>query len=158
MATASDSQASPASPGAARLTRLTGWSLIVIAAAHVAVFVPLAPWGKWFEGSLRGSGADAESLAVFWALPGGIAVPGFLLGLLLIRLGRMRQRVGVGFGLVLAGWASICLWLVGPSGFVAVLAAAGIPAAAIIDRRASRRSAVVAGRNGVAAGGDAREV
>jgi hypothetical protein len=120
------------------LTGLAGWSLMLIAALHTAVFMPQAPWPEWFDGSLRGLSGDPESLAVFWALPGGIVVPAFLLGLFMVRMGRQRQRVGLAVALTLAAWVSFCLWLVGPSGFMFVYVTAGLLiAAAIADRSAS---------------------
>lgn len=139
MSTSSNPRIRRASPGASRLTVLAGWSIIVIAVLHTAVFIPQAPWAEWFDGSLRRAGADPDSVAVFWALPGGIVVPAFLLGLLMVRLGRQRQRVGLGVALTLVGWVSFCLWLIGPSGFMLVYSTAGLLiAAAIADRLASR--------------------
>ncbi len=120
------------------MTIIAGWSLIVVAVLHTAVFVPQAPWRDWFSGSLRSVDPDAESVAVFWALPGGIVVPALLLGLLMIRLGRQHQRVGLGYALAILAWVSFCLWLVGPSGFLLLLVTVGLlVAAAAVDRRAS---------------------
>ncbi len=138
MSTTSKPQTRPTSRAAARLTGLAGWSLMLIAALHTAVFIPQAPWSAWFDGSLRGLSGDPESLAVFWALPGGIVVPAFLLGLFMVRMGRQGQRVGLGVALTLAAWVSFCLWLVGPSGFMFVYATAGLLAAAAIADRGAR--------------------
>ncbi|MCD0446803.1 hypothetical protein LO763_24600 [Glycomyces sp. A-F 0318] len=125
-----------ASKAAARLTGLAGWSLIAIAALHTAVFIPQAPWGDWTGGSLRTAEPDMESVAVFWALPGGFVIPGLLAGLLTIRTARRRERVGLGVALALFAWASACLWLIGPSGFMLFYATVGLlVAAAVADRR-----------------------
>lgn len=125
-----------ASTTAARLTRLAGWSLIAIAALHTAVFIPQAPWGDWIDGSLRSAEADMESVAVFWALPGGIVVPGALAGALLIRSAGLGTRFGLGVSLALAAWVSACLWLIGTSGFMFLYVTAGLlAAAAVADRR-----------------------
>lgn len=125
-------------PAAARLTRLAGWSLIVIAVLHVAVFVPQVPWGEWVDGGLRAADPDPESVAVFWALPGGIVLPAVLTGWLMLRSGRLGRRVPLAFAFVLIGWVVFCVWLIGPSGFLAVLATAGLViAAAIADRSES---------------------
>ncbi|WP_198587264.1 DUF6463 family protein [Glycomyces xiaoerkulensis] len=138
MTTTSEPDRAPVATGAARLTIIAGWSLIVVAVLHTAVFVPQAPWRDWFSGSLRSVDPDAESVAVFWALPGGIVVPALLLGLLMIRLGRQHQRVGLGYALAILAWVSFCLWLVGPSGFLLLLVTVGLlVAAAAVDRRAS---------------------
>lgn len=126
---------------AARLTGLAGWSLIAIAALHTAVFVPQAPWGDWINGSLRTAEPDMESVAVFWALPGGVVVPGVLAGLLMIRLARRQERVGLGVALMLCAWNSACLWLVGPSGFMLFYVTIGLlVAAAVADRRSAGAS------------------
>ncbi|RRS00451.1 hypothetical protein [Glycomyces terrestris] len=126
----------PASTAAARLTRLAGWSLITIAVLHTAVFVPQVPWGEWLDGTLRSGEADMESVAVFWALPGGIVVPGALAGALLIRGARQGTRFGLGVAITLVAWVSACLWLIGPSGFMFVYVTAGLLiAAAVVDRR-----------------------
>ncbi|MCC3765142.1 DUF6463 family protein [Glycomyces sp. TRM65418] len=125
-----------ATPAAARLTGLAGWSLIVVAVLHIVAFIPLAPWGEWIDGSLRSGDADPDSVAVFWALPGGIAIPAVLTGLLMIRFGRQGQRVPLAFGIALIAWVAVCVWLIGPSGFMAVLVTGGLLiAAASTDRR-----------------------
>lgn len=122
-------------PAAARLTSASGWSLLVITALHIAVFSVQAPWGEWFDGDLRVSGADPESLAVFWAMPGGLVVPAILTGLLLLRLGRQRQRVGLAFAFTLIAWVAFCVWIIGVSGFLAVLVSAGLVIASVIAER-----------------------
>jgi hypothetical protein len=129
------------SRGAARLIGGAGWTVASIAVLHTAVFAPVSPWAAWFDGSLRTADADPESVALFWALPGGLVVPVLLLGLLLVRLGRQRQSVGLVLPLTLVAWVSCCLWLVGLSGFVFVYVPAGLLiAASILDRRAARRA------------------
>ena len=125
-----------ASRTAARLTGIAGWSLIAIAALHTAVFVPQAHWGDWIDGSLRTATPDMESVAVFWALLGGFPVPGALAGLLMIRTARRQERVGLAVALMLFTWASGCIWLAGPSGFMFFYVTVGLlVAAAIADRR-----------------------
>lgn len=121
---------------AARLTGLAGWSLILIAVLHIAFFIPQAPWADWFDGSLRSSEPDPESVAVFWALPGGIAVPAILAGTFMIRLARRGHRAGAGVAATLIAWVTGCLWLVGPSGFIFVYATAALLlAGTLLDRR-----------------------
>jgi hypothetical protein len=129
------------SRGAARLTAIAGWSVVAIAVLHTAVFVPASPWAAWFDGSLRSTEADPESVALFWALPGSFVVPVILLGLLMVRLGRQQQSVGLAFALTLMAWVSFCIWLVGPSGFMLVYVPAGLlVAASVLDRQATRRA------------------
>jgi predicted branched-subunit amino acid permease len=150
----SSPQISRSTRAAGRLTSLAGWSLVLLAVLHTAVFVPLAPWSDWFDGSLHGLDGDPDSLAVFWGLPGGFVIPALLLGLLVIRMGRQRQRVGLIFALVLAAWVTFCLWLVGPSGFVLIYSTAGLlAAAAIIDRRKAGRSAEAVGADAARSAG-----
>ncbi|THV41480.1 hypothetical protein FAB82_11770 [Glycomyces buryatensis] len=109
----------------------------MIAVAHIAAFAFIVPWGDWFAGSLRSGEADLGSVADFWALPGGIVLPTVLTGLLMIRLGRQGQRLGIGFGIALIVWAGFCVFLLGPSGFLGVLVPAGfLIAAAVVDRKA----------------------
>ncbi|WP_211228387.1 hypothetical protein [Glycomyces tenuis] len=142
MTTTSTSGIRRAAPAAARLSSAAGWSAITIAALHIAVFVPQAPWSEWFDGALRTADADPESLSLFWALPGGIAVPGALMGLLMVRLGRQGQRVGLGYAAVLIAWPACCIWLIGPSGFIALLVPGGLLiAAAVVDRRSPETAA-----------------
>ncbi|HLU29380.1 MAG TPA: hypothetical protein VKZ65_13135 [Glycomyces sp.] len=136
MSTATPEQIRRAAPAAARTTLLAGWSLMIIAALHTVVFFPQIPWGEWFGGGLRTDEPDMEWTALFWALPGGITVPGFLLGVFMVRFGRQGQRVGLGVALALAVWVLGCLWLVGPSGFMFILAPVGLLiAGAVLDRR-----------------------
>jgi hypothetical protein len=129
-----------ASRGAARLTSAAGWSVVAIAALHTAVFTPVSPWAAWFRGSLQNSDVDHESIAMFWALPGSFVVPVILLGLLMVRIGRQRQRIGLLFALTLVAWVSFCIWLIGPSGFMLVyVPAALLIVASILDRREAHR-------------------
>jgi hypothetical protein len=130
------------SAAAGRLTSLAGWSLIVIAVLHTLVFVPQAPWGDWVGGSLRTAEPDMESVAIFWALPGGFVVPGLLAGLLIIKAGRRREPLHVGIAAALFLWCSGCIWLAGPSGFMFFYVTVGfLTAASIAARRASARIA-----------------
>ncbi|HEU5127536.1 MAG TPA: hypothetical protein VFU12_06055 [Glycomyces sp.] len=140
MSTATQARVRRAAPAAARMTVLAGWSLMVIAVLHTAVFLPQIPWGEWFGGGLRTADADMEWVALFWALPGGLTLPAFLLGLFMIRFGRQGQRIGLGVTAALAVWVAGCLWLVGPSGFMFVLVTVGLlVTGAVLDRRADPR-------------------
>ncbi|GAB3992934.1 hypothetical protein GCM10029992_03290 [Glycomyces albus] len=113
--------------------------MVAIAALHTAAFAFQAPWSDWLGGSLRTADPDMESAALFWALPGGPAVPALLTGMLLIKLGRLRRRAGLGFVAVLVVWAAFCVWLIGPSGFLLTAVTSGLlVAAAVSDRRARR--------------------
>lgn len=140
MTTDTISQTRSASRASGRLTGSAGWAILSIAVLHTAVFIPQASWSDWFDGSLRAFQGDPDSLAVFWALPGGFVLPGAMLGLFLIRMGRQRMRVGLGYALTLAVWASFCLWLVGPSGFMLFYVPAGLLlAASIVNGRTPGR-------------------
>ncbi len=130
-----------ATPAAARLTTLAGWSMVAIALLHTAVFIPQIPWGEWLDGGLRAAEPDMESVALFWALPGGIVVPALLLGMFIVRFGGEGRRVGLAVTAALTAWALGCLWLVGPSGFMFVLVTSGLlTAAAVFDRPSCRRA------------------
>ena len=121
------------------MTHAAGWSLIAIASLHTAAFAFDAPWGEWFDGELRGGGADPESAAAFWALPGGVVMPVLLFAVLLLRSARAGRHVGAGMGLVMAAWAGFCVWLVGPSGFMTVFVPAGLLVLATVFDRLARR-------------------
>ncbi|THV30008.1 hypothetical protein [Glycomyces paridis] len=124
--------------GAARLTVIAGWAVVAIGLLHIAAIAPSAAWADWFDGSLRVLGEDWESIATFWALPGGLAVPVILLGLLMIRFGRQRQAIGLWFPVALLAWVSFCVWLIGPSGFMLVsVPVVLLVVAAVLDRKAS---------------------
>ena len=57
----------------------------------------------------------------FWALPGGLVVPGVLLGLLMLHAARRGATLPRFVGVVLIAWALVCVWMVGPSGFMTLL-------------------------------------
>lgn len=125
----------------ARLTLWAGRSMILIAVAHTLVFVPLAPWSSWLAGDLRNRVADAESVALFWALPGGFVVVLTLLGLLVARAGRQGQQVPGYVGWVSLAWGAMAVGLIGPSGFMLAAIPAGLLiAASFTDRRSPLRA------------------
>lgn len=110
-----------------RLTTAAGWSLLAICALHTLAF-SLHPYcADWLAGPLRTTEASLDEAAQFWALPGGFVLPGVLLALLLIRLGRQGGRAPAAFGPVLGLWALGCVWILGPSGFLFVLVPAALP-------------------------------
>lgn len=126
---------------AARPSRLTIWAgraMILIAVAHTVMFALLAPWSSWFAGDLRNGVADSESVAMFWALPGGFVVVLALLGLLIARAGRQGQGVPGYVGWVLLAWGALAVSLIGPSGFLAAAVPAGLLIAANITARRGR--------------------
>lgn len=112
--------------------------MILVAVAHTAVFARLAPWSSWFAGDLRNRTADSDSVATFWALPGGFVVVLVLLGLLVARAGRQGQHVPGYVGWVLLAWGALAVSLIGPSGFLTAAIPAGLLIAAHIT--AGRRS------------------
>lgn len=121
-----------------RLTIWAGRTMILIAIGHTAVFAPLAPWSGWLAGDLRTRAADSDSVATFWALPGGFVVVLVLLGLMVARAGRQGQRVPAYVGWAILAWAALAVYLIGPSGFLlAVIPAALLIAANITARRPS---------------------
>lgn len=91
-----------------------------IGGLHTALFAveSRSEWAGWLSGELRGADPDthAETVRLFWALPGGFAVPLILLGLLLSRMARTGQEVPRYVGWVLAGWVVLAGWILGPSG------------------------------------------
>ncbi|MEV4802974.1 DUF6463 family protein [Nonomuraea sp. NPDC049421] len=101
-----------------RLTMWAGRTMIFIAVAHTAVFAGLAPWSSWLAGDLRNGAADSDSVATFWALPGGFVVVLALLGLLVARAGRQGQHVPGYVGWVILAWGALAVSLIGPSGFL----------------------------------------
>ena len=118
----------PASRGCDLLTVAAGWAMVATCLLHTLVFSIHPYWGDWLAGPLRGSSVSMAEAARFWGLPGGLVVPGAILGLLIIRQGGRGQRLPAYVGRVLALWAAACLWMIGPSGFVLVL----VPAALLI--------------------------
>lgn len=115
------SDAAPSTSGGDRLTTAAGWSLIAIAALHTLFFAANPHWGTWMAGPLRDGSIDPEAITIFWALPGGLAVPVALLGVLVLRDGRRRVGTPLSVPLGLLGWAVLCTWIVGPSGFMTAL-------------------------------------
>ncbi|MFC5820108.1 DUF6463 family protein [Nonomuraea harbinensis] len=118
-----------------RLTIWAGRSMIIIAVAHTAVFALLAPWSSWLAGDLRNGVADADSLAIFWALPGGFVVVLALLGLLVARLGRQGHHVPGYVGWATLAWGALAVTLIGPSGFLLT----AVPAALLITANLTAR-------------------
>ncbi|MFC4335105.1 DUF6463 family protein [Salininema proteolyticum] len=104
-----------------KLTIAAGVSASLIAVVHTVVFTFHPYWSDWLSGGLRDGEADFESVAVFWALPGGFVVPLFLLGLLLVRMGRRGEPVPFYVPAGLAAWVAFCVYLLGPSGFLLAL-------------------------------------
>nr|WP_281387746.1 DUF6463 family protein [Nonomuraea rhodomycinica] len=118
-----------------RLTVWAGRTMILIAVAHTAVFARLAPWSSWLAGDLRNRAADSDSVATFWALPGGFVVVLVLLGLLVARAGRQGQHVPGYVGWVILAWGALGVSLIGPSGFLLAAVPAGLLIAANITAR-----------------------
>ncbi|MEU9834803.1 DUF6463 family protein [Streptosporangium sp. NPDC048047] len=140
MSTAPVTRPSEPSASPSLLTVWAGRTMILIAALHTVVFVRLAPWGDWLAGSLRDRSADSDSVATFWALPGGFVVVLILLGLLVSRAGRRGQHVPGYVGWVILVWAALAVGLIGPSGFLFAVIPAGLLIAADITARRSPRS------------------
>ncbi|MER5808505.1 DUF6463 family protein [Streptomyces sp. NPDC002033] len=132
-----------AAGGSARARALTLWAgrgAVSIGGLHAALFAvkSRSEWGGWLSGALRGADPDsrAETLRLFWALPGGFAVPLILLGLLLSRMARTGQEVPRYVGWALAGWVVPAGWILEPSGFLLGL----VPAVLLILASTTRRS------------------
>ncbi len=123
-----------------RLDRTAGVLLVAVAIIHV-VFTMNPYWPAWVGGELRDGTASAESLAAFWAQPGGFSVVMVLLGLMVLRAARRGERVPgyVGWGLL--AWVGLCVVLVGPaSGFTLVLVPPVLLVAADVRARAAGRA------------------
>ncbi len=123
-----------------RLDTVAGTLLVAIAIIHV-VFTMNPYWPAWLGGELRDGTASAESLAAFWAQPGGFSVVVVLLGLTILRSARRGERLPgyVGWGLL--GWVGLCVVLIGPaSGFTLALAPPVLLVAANLRARAAERS------------------
>lgn len=125
---------------ALRLTRAAGVTILVICLLHTIFFSVHPYWAEWLAGPFRSGITSADEAIQFWGLPGGFVAPGALLGLLILREGRLGRTVPAVVGIVLALWASACFWVVGPSGFLLVLVPAGMLIGASLSRRGSRRS------------------
>jgi len=130
----------PPTSAALRLTRAAGATILVICLLHTLVLSVHPYWADWLAGPFRDSEVGADEAAQFWGLPGGFVAPGALLGLMVLREGRLGRTVPAVVGIVLALWASACFWVVGPSGFLLVLVPAGMLIAARLSRRGSPRS------------------
>lgn len=122
-----------------RPTAAAAISLLVICGLHTVAFALHSWWGPWLAGPFRAGELPLDAVVQFWGLPGGFVVPGVLLALLILRAGRRGRTVPAYVGAVLGGWALLCVWMVGPSGFALVL----IPAVLLLiaSARARRRSA-----------------
>lgn len=135
-----------------RLTLTAGISILVIAAGHTLVFAFHRWWGPWLAGPFRAEQLPLEAAVQFWALPGGLVVPGVLLGLLMIDAGRRGTTLPRFVGATLIVWALACVWMVGPSGFLtllvpgALLVAAGFRRGAASPERARAAGGRPAGR------------
>lgn len=76
---------------------------------------------------------------MFWANPGGPGLPLVMIGVLLIAAARRGQPAPVLAGVVLTGWAAICVVLIGPaSGFTIVFAVGLLVLAAGLRGRVPR--------------------
>ncbi len=121
---------------------LSKWAarlMVAISVLHIIVFLPHPYWSEWLSGGLRNGTASDDSLAIFWALPGGFAVIGFLLGMLVGRLAKEGKPAPAYVGWTLLAWAVGCVALIGPSGFVlGIVPAVMLIAASLVDG-ASRR-------------------
>lgn len=109
--------------------------MILIAVAHTAMFARVAPWASWLAGDLRNRVADSDSVATFWALPGGFVVVLALLGLLVARAGKQGQHVPGYVGWLLLAWGALAVSLIGPSGFLGAAIPAGLLIAANFTAR-----------------------
>ena len=121
-----------------RLTVAAAVSLLVISVLHTAAFAFHPWWGAWLVGPFRTVQLPTDAAVQFWGLPGGFVVPGILLALLILQTGRRGRTVPPYIGVVLCVWALVCVWMVGPSGFVLFL----VPAVLLLiaSHRARRRS------------------
>lgn len=136
----------PVRAPADRFTVAAGISLLVICVLHTAFFAVHPWWGEWLAGPFRITQPPVEASVQFWALPGGLVVPGMLLALLILGAGQRGETVPAYVGTTLALWAFACFWMVGPSGFVMVL----VPAVLLIIARGRSRRRV--DRRGVSDG------
>ena len=124
-----------ATPPRARTNRLTvtaAVALLVIAGLHTLSFAFHPWWAAWLAGPLRTSELPLDAAVQFWGLPGGFVVPGVLLALFILRAGRRGRTVPLTVGITLGMWALLCVWMVGPSGFVLLL----VPAVLLVIGRA----------------------
>jgi hypothetical protein len=101
-----------------RLTVAGGFALLAIALLHALVFLPNPWWSEWLAGPLRSEELPPDALTVFWALPGSFVVLGALYALSVIATGRRGRTLPLHAPIALAVWAALCVWIVGPSGFL----------------------------------------
>lgn len=134
-------------PASSRLTLAAGWSVLAICLLHTLAFSRHPYWEDWLAGPFRETMAVADESIQFWGLPGGFVVPGVLLGLQILERGRRGLRLPAYVGVVLAVWASACLWVVGPSGFLFVLVPAGLLIAARLRAGVTAQSAAAPRRS-----------
>lgn len=107
---------------AAGLFTWAGRLLVAIGVLHIAFFTvaTVDRWPDWATGELRGENAQThyESLADFWALPGGFAVVLIVLGLLITRLARAGRAVPAYVSWALTAWVLLNVLILTPSGFL----------------------------------------
>lgn len=119
-----------------RWTVAGGVALLTICVLHTLVFAAHPYWAEWLAGPTREAPLAVEPMLLFWALPGGLVVPGAALALLLIGLGRRGEAVPLWLPVTLLAWAGCCVWMVGgPTGFMMVT----VPAVLLLIGRARRR-------------------
>lgn len=119
-----DLRQEPLTTKAATLYRWAGWMLIGICFLHFVFWtiVTCHSWGAWASGALW-EYANPQTLTAlelnfeFWALPGSFMVPLLLLGLLIIRAARIRDRLPNYLAWVLLLWVLVSSLLLEPSGF-----------------------------------------
>lgn len=140
MSTTTETPALRTRPRPDRLTTAAGWSLLAICALHTLAFSlpPRTGATGWPGPCARAPRPSTRRPSS--GLPGGFVLPGVLLALLLIRLGRQGGRAPAAFGPVLGLWALGCVWILGPSGFLFVL----VPAALLVLARLKGGPAAVA--------------
>ncbi|WP_109473540.1 hypothetical protein [Ornithinimicrobium cavernae] len=111
-----------------RRTLAAGWTTVTIAVLHTVYFAFHPYWGLWLAGPARAEVFPQEAATIFWALPGGFVIPLAVLGLLMIGAGRRGEVMPRYVGRLLTGWVLLCVWIVGPSGFLLGL----VPAALLL--------------------------
>lgn len=104
-----------------RLTVSAAIALLTISVIHTAAFALHPWWEAWMAGPFRTTELPMDAVVQFWGLPGGFVVPGVLLALLILRAGRRGETVPMYVAIGLGTWALLCVWMVGPSGFVLLL-------------------------------------
>lgn len=131
--------ARPDEPAAARADRWTvagGIALLTILVLHTAVFAANPHWAQWLGGPTRDVALSTDATLLFWAVAGGFVLPGAILALMLIGLGRRGETARPWIPVMLLCWAALCVWIVGgPTGFMLAV----VPAALLLIGRARRR-------------------